>query len=204
MKPCCHPRTSRSPGLSVPEVLIACALFSMVLASLAYIMREGIRFFNNHNTALEVQQQCLQAMDRLGSELGEASLSCFEGTRISSPPESGLIWGSFKDENSVTKTDLLTGEPMWQKHIGYYTARSDGKPILLRKEIKLTSPTTDIPPVYPFLDFKSDTGTATAVVARHIVELTSTSSNPTKIEMKADYQNGRFTLKLQTYILLQN
>lgn len=211
MKHCSRP-LFKEWGLSIPELLIACGLFAMVTTAIATVMREGIRFFNTHSTALEVQQQCLQAMDRVSLELSEASVSSYKSYRTAS--QSGLVWGSLKNGEGETTVDPNTGEPQWHKYIGYYTDKSGDIPLLIRKEVPLMrqespldepvpAPVTTPPPPLTVPELESADGNR-AVVARYIVELYSSNSNPTKLTLKADYMSGRFTMKLHTFILLRN
>lgn len=200
MRHCSRP-LFKAWGLSIPELLIACGLFAMVTTAIATVLREGTRFFNTHSTALEVQQQCLQAMDRVSLELSEASTSSYRSYRTAS--QSGLVWGSLKNGEGNTTVDPVTGEPQWHKHIGYYTDKSGDIPLLIRKEALLDEPVTTPPPPLTVPELENAAGKK-AVVARHIVELYSSNTNPAKLTLKADYMSSRFTMKLHTFILLRN
>ena len=186
--------------------MIACALFAFVTTGIATVMREGIRFFNVNTAALEIQQQSIRAMDRLGLELNGASIGSFKSIRTSS--QSGLIFGSNRNEDDELTQDPVTGDVEWHKRVCYYTGTAQNNPVLFRKEIMLGAPELAPPPIPDGMDlntFSNDTGTGRkSVVARHVVALYASATNPAKLTLKTNYLNGQFTMTLNTFILLRN
>ncbi len=200
MRHCCR---HHCRALSIPDILIGMLLFGLVTTATAFIMREGIRFYNTNTAALEVQQQTVRAMDQLGTELAEASISSFNVYRN---PD-GIIFSSTRNEDGETTQDPDTGEMQWHKYVCYYVEDAGSNLVLVRKEKMWDEPALDPPPIpadMKIQDFQTMSGGSPRIVARHIKSLVASASNPTLLTVKADYLDGRFTLKLQTSILMLN
>lgn len=196
MRRCCQSSFKR--GLSLPEVLVSMCLVAFVLGGMAKIIREGVRFHNTHSAALEVQQNCLLAMRWLNDDLGEGSLSSLLILG------NGFVFGSPRDLDHQLSLD---GDLIqWQKFLCYYTEQNNGIYRLVREQLAFERPSNAPPPIPASLNvgvFKTEAPPG-RVLARHVESLTCTLENPSKVTLKANYRDGAFTLKVETFITLTN
>ena len=177
---------------------MAISLFSFLLAALAKILIEGLTFFTVQSISLETQQQAMVAMRWLETDLQGASRQSFRSTA------EGLVFGSRQSEEG--KIHIDSGFLAWQKFICYYVAPQNHDQVLFRKQRSLNPPAFAPPPRPASLtpqSFKDD-DTAPRVLARHIEHLTASDSNPSKIELKANYGHGSFVMTIHTEVALDD
>lgn len=188
-------------GLTLAEVLIASALFGLILGIMAQVMRDGIKFFIAHNAAIEVQQQCLTALDRMGAELGTASAESFQYFKKDKTPDSAISWASKTASPEEGKIAIPSED--WKRQIGFYTIEKDGNNLLLRKEALLNPPRQKVPKLDSQAELRSLSGDP-RLIARNIIEIKATKTNPTALTVAAQSKDKRYTIELRSFILMKN
>jgi type II secretory pathway component PulJ len=61
--------------LSLAELIVSLALFSIVMAGVATLIRETVRFYNVNLVGIDVQRESIFAMNTLREDLADASFS---------------------------------------------------------------------------------------------------------------------------------
>lgn len=190
--------SNRLRGLSLAELIVSLALFSIVMAGGATLIRETVRFYNVNLVGIDVQRESIFAMNTLREDLADASFSSFR------TEAEGFVVGNPRDANGDFIYDEDTGELIWHRLVCYHTERRKGAWLLLRTEYFLEEPTIGPPEVtsdYSIDFFKANASLKPKIVANHIQSLTCSRQNPTIVKLKANYDDT-FTMNLKTSIYL--
>lgn len=177
------------------------ALFTIVMASIAQMIRHTVRFYNTNVQATEVQQQTIQAIRWIKQEMEEGSYKSLQGL---TDPTTAVVFGSPRDLDGKIQFD---GDNMlWQKFVCYYVSEIQGQLVLLRGELLFDDAAKAAPPVPASLTISSFTepGAKQRVMARHIESLTVGVTDSAELEIKANLDDGAFTLKLKTRVEMGN
>lgn len=192
---------SRRRGLTLPEMLVACALASLVLTGLATLFVQSVRYHRALEVSLELQQSNLAAMALLSRDLSEgnpASLRTEPG---------GLVMGSPRDLVGNLQADSQ-GRLMWRKYICYYLAPINGVNCLLRKEQALPVPLDTAPILPDTLDvlFFRISATPYSVLARNLEQLEISGSNPVSIRLVSSrtVANELFRIESRSDVVAKN
>lgn len=186
--------TYKRAGFSLPEILVSLFLLSFVIAALGGLMREAVRFYTDQSVTLEVQKNCVLALQKLRLELREASIKSFD----TSTPNQVTLGSPRSLEGSVIYGD---GRLMWHKFVRFSVQEVNGSSVLVREDDLLDRPTT-MPPPAEFADFSEPD--AQSVQARNINALKVTlNETNAEVEIKARY-GDIFEMTLETEVKLQN
>lgn len=181
--------------------MVAMAIFGIVMASVAQIIRHTLRFYNTHVRAVEVQQQAIQATRWLSSELEEGSYQSLVNLTTPTP---GVIFGSPRDIDGKLRIedDVL----LWQKFVCYYVDTIKGDPVLRRGELIFDKAAKAPPPVPNTIAVSSfkDSSNKDRIIARHIESVSVNLADAAEIEIKANLDDGAFTLTLKTRVEMGN
>jgi hypothetical protein len=186
-------------GLSLAELIVSLALFSIVMAGVATLIRETVRFYNVNLVGIDVQRESILAMNEVRNDLSDASFSSFR-TEVN-----GFVLGNPRDANGDFVYDEDSGALMWHQLICYYTEKREGVWLLLRVEYFLEEPSVGPPEItsdYSVSYFKSSAALKPKIVARHIETLACSRQNPTNVSLRANYGDGAFVLNLKTSMYL--
>lgn len=176
------------------------AIFGIVMASVGQITRHLTRFYNTHVAALEVQKQAIQAARWLSQELKEGS---YQSVANLTTPASAVIFGSPRDLDGKLK--FLDESMLWQKFVCYYADEIDGQLVLRRGELLFEKAAQAPPPVPDSIGLSSfESSAKDRIMARHIESIAVTVSDSAEIEVKANYGNGAYVLKLQSNVEMGN
>jgi hypothetical protein len=183
------------------EIMVAMAIFAIVMTSVAQIIRHTVRFYNTHVRAIEVQQQAIQAARWITQEMEEGSYQSVSSVFTPSPH---VIFGS--PRNLDGKLEVVDGRMLWQKFVCYYVGTIKGDQVLKRGELLFQKAAQAPPPIPTSITLSSfeKPGATERIIARHIESISVTLSDSAKIEIKANLDNGAFTLKLQTRVEMGN
>ena len=189
--------SKRFRGLSLAELIVSLALFSIVMAGVATLIRQTVRFYNVNLVGIEVQRESIFAMNDLREDLADASFSSFR------TETEGLVVGNPRDANGDFVYDEDTGELIWHRLVCYRTEKRKGVWLLLRTEYFLEEPTVGPPELtdYSIGFFKTNASLKPEIVAKHIQSLTCSRQNPTNIKLKANYDDT-FIMNFKTSIYL--
>jgi pilin/secretion family protein with methylation motif len=186
-------------GLSLAELIVSLALFSIVMAGVATLIRETVRYYNANLVGIDVQRESILAMNRVRNDLSDASFSSFR-TEVS-----GFVLGNPRNADGDFVYDEDSGALMWHQLICYYTEKRQGVWLLIRVEYFLEEPSVGPPEItsdYSVNYFKSAAALKPKIVARHIETLACSRQNPTNVSLRANYGDGAFALNLKTSIYL--
>lgn len=168
----------RRRGVTLPELMVACALASLVLTGLAMLFVQSVRYQRALEVSLDLQQNNLAAMALLSRDLSEGNPAS-----VRTEPR-GLVMASPRDLTGNLQVDAQ-GRLMWRKFICYYLAPVNGVNCLLRKEQPLPVP-LDTAPILPdtldVLSFQTSTAPY-SVLARNLEQLEFSGSNPVSIRL---------------------
>lgn len=128
-------------GLTLPELLVACGLASLVLAGLTVLFVQAIRYHRSLQTSLELQENNLSAIAILSRDISETSLAS-----VGAEP-TGVVLASPRGLDDLLQVDAQ-GRLLWRKWVCFYVEDVNGVPCLVRKEEALASP-QDTAPVVP-------------------------------------------------------
>lgn len=207
-KHCSSRSTKRAASLI--EILISCAIMSLVLTCIYALFQAGVRYLRSTNTAIELQQQSLLGMIWLTHDLGESNTRTIKV--FSDGP--GILLGSPRDDAGNTWVDV-SGSVRWAKFICYYIDTVDNRRCLLRKEQYMDDPDlhTDPPPLLPPIPqswqdyaYYQVLEIPPRIVARDVESLTFSGNNPMQIVLKvARVDFGRsFDITLQVKVSMKN
>ena len=188
-------------GMSVPEIMVAMAIFAIVLSSVAQMIRHTVRYYNTHVQATEIQQQAIQAAQWISQEMQEGSYRSV----ISAPaPSPHIIFGSPRDVDG--KLSFEDEVMLWQKFVCYYVTSMKGESLLARGELAFEKPAKAAPPVPSAITMDSflDPSARQRVMARHIESIGVEVLDSAEIEIKANLNDGAFTLTLKTSVEMGN
>ncbi len=168
----------RRRALTLPELLVACALASLVLTGLAMLFVQSVRYQRALEVSLDLQQNNLAAMALLSRDLSEGSPAS-----VRTDP-GGLVMASPRDLTGNLQVDAQ-GRLMWRKYICYYLAPINGVNCLLRKEQPLPVPLDTAPILPDTLDvpYFQTSAAPYSVVARNLEQLEFSGSNPVSIRL---------------------
>lgn len=156
---CCH------RGLSLAEVLIAAALFALISASIAMLLRTALDYRRKTETKAELQRSCLFALNDISRELAESSSDCI---RISEPGQpDGVIWASPRGVDNLVS--YQNNRLVWKTWVGVYLDTSQG--LLLHAVEPIASPGPFKPnPITLNISTQAlaDPDTSKRVLARHV------------------------------------
>lgn len=192
---------NRRRGLTLPELLVACALASLVLTGLALLFVQSVRYHRALEVSLDLQQSNLAAMALLSRDLSEgnpASLRTEPG---------GLVMASPRDLTGNLQVDAQ-GRLMWRKYICYYLGPVNGVNCLVRKEQALPVP-LDTAPILPdsltVLSFQTSPAPF-SVLARNLELLEVTGTNPVSIRLVSSVSvaDEFFRLESRTDVVPKN
>lgn len=120
----------RQRGLSLPELLLVLALFSVVSLLLFSLLNDGFRRWRTANARFDVQNRLMKSMNWLRQDLEKASATQIGHKRVSNGAGHGdALWFLSAEDPSVADPQLRfvrdssTGAPRWQRQILYYLAR---------------------------------------------------------------------------------
>ena len=197
-------------GASLLEMMISCALMSIVMTCIYALMVAGVRYLNATNTAIDMQQQSLLGMVWLSHDLGESNPRT---VRVYNSP-AGILMGSPRDDAGNTWVDI-SGSVRWPKFVVYYVDTWNGNGCLLRKEQYLDDPDlhTDPPPLLPPLPqawqdyaYYQALEIQPRVVSRDVESLVFSGNNPIHVVLTVGKQEwGRkYTMSLQVKVAMRN
>ncbi|MEW6280941.1 MAG: prepilin-type N-terminal cleavage/methylation domain-containing protein [Candidatus Eremiobacterota bacterium] len=107
---------SRPRGMTLIELMVYAMLLSVALATIFLFFKYGNVYLHKTRTMVAVEQQSNVATAWLMKDLME----CPEGLidSFASPP--GVVFLSARDNNGNFVYDTNTGDPIWQRYVGYY------------------------------------------------------------------------------------
>lgn len=119
----------RSRGLSIPEVLVACLILSLLVGTITYTFRSGVTASFKSAGRNDVLQQLTIAVRSLKRDLQQ---SCMDSTSVG---PSSLAFLTHYDDLGAPQISP-EGRPLWASYLVYYrdsTART-----LARRRVNLT------------------------------------------------------------------
>lgn len=136
---------NRNRGITLIELLVATAIFSLISVAAFKILVEGGKYVRLNQLAIDAQRSGLFLLSEIGS-----GLQATKPTLIDVGPE-GVILASSNTPDGRAEFDPITGALLWQKWVCYYLDNEE----VTRREILLTIPTSTPGPPPTFSDFNA-------------------------------------------------
>lgn len=192
-------------AISLLELMVTMVIMLLIVGGIYALMSYGLTYYQTSQATLDLQQQGLQVLQRLGRECSESSkysvLSSTspQGVMFASPRDAvGSFW--FDEQSTI----------LWQRLVAYYVDNLNQTSCLLRKEMALPSPTTTPPqPAQLSLDvatLRANSALPPRVMARFVDRLTATPESDAlllEIRLKREFR-GDFLLTLRSRIAYKN
>ncbi len=165
-------------GLTLPELLTACGLASLVLTGLTVLFVQAVRYHRSLETSLDLQENNLSAMAILSRDLSESSSASLRAE------VGGVVMGSPRGMDGSLQADTQ-GRLLWRKWVCYYVFMVDGVNCLVRKEEALPT-ALDTAPIIPDsvnVAYFRGNPAPFSVLARDIELLELSGTNPASIHL---------------------
>ena len=187
----------RAGGFTLIEVLIASAMFLLMMTALYQSLVLAIRLYQKVRDASEIQAETLRVLSRLERSLAGAAASTIQVNPSPLDPVRNrfILFVSAEPDQVYGDVDPTNGKLEWQRIVCFYVAPApNGRFSLLRKERKLASPLTSVLPslVPSEAQMVSDPSLPTLNLTSNLVDVSfgDSSSISLKISLRSEFNNG--------------
>ena len=133
---------SRKLGATLLEMIIVLGIVSIILLSVARLVRVSVDYYFYSTAQLEVQRNALLSLNLLSQQL---TASTYESVYTDNNlPHPGIVFASPRDASGELVRDG-SGNLVWTRLICYYIDTVNGQTGLVRKEFELTVQDTNPP-----------------------------------------------------------
>lgn len=166
----------RGQGASLVEVIVACGVVGLIMASAMALIIASYRRHLDGDTAATLNDRVLSTVTAMQRELKDGHRG---SSRIFTSPV-GIVFASARLPNQKIAFDEDNLQPIWQKWVCYYVEPAGPDLQLVRKEEALSAPGTT-PPVVPTgkdTEYFRTSVSGGRVVARGVTELELVDGQP--------------------------
>lgn len=155
------------------ELIIVCALMSIVVGVVYSIVQAGLAFYMDANSAMEIRQDAMVGINRLSVELRQSSMASVQVDSVSAVK--GIVFASPRDATGAM-APTSDGKMTWQRYVCYYVGPYQGAQALIRKEETISPAKTRAPDPYGEAiprtpAYFSTLAASSKVIARHLYSL---------------------------------
>ncbi len=183
-------------GATIVELLIVIAVISLIMVSVALLIRVSVDYYFYSSDQIEVQRRSLLSLSLLTQEITATNFNSIMTDETM--PNPGLIFASSIGPSGGALRDA-SGRIEWNRLVCYYVDVVDGRSALLRKEEAI--PGTNEPPDPMFMGrtiahFRA-LPTAGRFMARGVTNLrTERLTDAVRITITAEVREGRNWLEM--------
>lgn len=166
----------RPPGASLVEIIVACGIVGLIMASAMALIIASYRHHLDGDTSATLNDRVLATVTTMQRELKDGH----RGSSLIFSSPVGIVFASARLPDQKIAYDEDNLQPIWQKWVCYYVEPAEIDFQLVRKEEPLTAPGTT-PPVVPSskdTEYFRSSVSGGRVVARGVTELELVDGSP--------------------------
>ena len=190
--------TPRRKAFTLIEVLIASAIFLMMLTAIYQTLLLAIRHYHKIRDAAEIQGEALRVLNHVEGALSDAAAATVKinPNLLADIRDRYILFVSAEPPGVYFDADATDGKPKWQRIVCFYVVEraSDKHLLLMRKDKMLPTPlSTALPGSLPTRDdMKNDPSLPTRILTDNLTEVAfgESTSIAFKLGVLSEKNNG--------------